>query len=307
MKILVGYTGFVGSNIMKQMEFDQVFNSQNINQAFGLNPDMLIYSGIRAEKFFADHNPEKDLWHIEEAISNIDKINPKQLVLISTVDVYDHPIDVNEDFTMNEEALTPYGKNRRYLEKQMLDKYPNVLIIRLPALFGENLKKNFLYDYIHFIPALLNEQKYMELSQLDDRIKDYYQFEKDGFYRCQAHTENQRQDVIECLKKVDFSALSFTDNRSVFQFYNLAYLAEHIQIALDRRLSIVNMATEPVSAKEVYAYLTNENFENETGRVFNYDFKTKHATIFGGTDGYLFMKSKVLADIKQFVKEAKHV
>ena len=85
---LVGYTGFVGSNIDLKGNIDKKYNSKNIKDAFGTNPDILIYSGVRAEKFLANKEPERDLHNIREAVENIKKINPKKLVLISTIDVY---------------------------------------------------------------------------------------------------------------------------------------------------------------------------------------------------------------------------
>ena len=53
MTILVGYTGFVGSNIYDAAkdQMDAVYNSKNIEQAYGTNPDLLIYAGLRAEKY----------------------------------------------------------------------------------------------------------------------------------------------------------------------------------------------------------------------------------------------------------------
>ena len=41
---LVGYTGFVGSNIFEgsKGKIDKAYNSQNIDDAFGLNPELLI-------------------------------------------------------------------------------------------------------------------------------------------------------------------------------------------------------------------------------------------------------------------------
>ena len=52
MVVLVGYTGFVGSNIYAAAgdRIDAVYNSKNIEKAFGTNPDLLIYAGLRAEK-----------------------------------------------------------------------------------------------------------------------------------------------------------------------------------------------------------------------------------------------------------------
>ena len=68
-KILVGNTGFVGSNLSEQIEFDQSFNSKNIEKAYGLNPDLLYYAGVPAQKFIADKNPKQDFEIIESAIN----------------------------------------------------------------------------------------------------------------------------------------------------------------------------------------------------------------------------------------------
>ena len=75
MKILVGHTGFVGSNLAESHAFDLCFNSKNISEAFGSNPDVLVYSGVRAEKFLANKEPEKDFEIILESIENIKKID----------------------------------------------------------------------------------------------------------------------------------------------------------------------------------------------------------------------------------------
>ena len=88
MKALVGYTGFVGSNIYAAGNFDVVYNSTNIEEAYGTAPDLLVYAGLRAEKYLANNAPDKDMELIRQAQRNIEKIAPKKLVLISTIDVF---------------------------------------------------------------------------------------------------------------------------------------------------------------------------------------------------------------------------
>ena len=46
---LVGYTGFVGSNIYAAGKdaIDCVYNSKNVQEAYGTAPDLLIYAGMR--------------------------------------------------------------------------------------------------------------------------------------------------------------------------------------------------------------------------------------------------------------------
>ena len=149
MDILVGYTGFVGSNLYKQHKFDGVYNSKNIADAFGTAPDLCVYSGVRAEKFTADRFPEQDLAHIKESLDNIRRINAEKLVLISTIDVIPpQKENIFEDTAYDTNKLTPYGKNRLYLEHEVRRLYPDAHIIRLPGLFGGGLKKNFIYDII---------------------------------------------------------------------------------------------------------------------------------------------------------------
>ena len=65
--MLVGYTGFVGSNLCLSHKFDYLINSKNIESAYGVNPDRLIYSGVPAEMFIANKYPEKDAEIIENA------------------------------------------------------------------------------------------------------------------------------------------------------------------------------------------------------------------------------------------------
>lgn len=308
MEYLVGYTGFVGSNLLAKHAFEGLFCSNNIEEAFGGQPDLLVYSGVRAEMFLANQNPEADLAVIQEAIENIKKIAPKKLVLISTIAVYPYPNGVDETAHIDSEALTPYGRNRYFLEKWVMehaDLFPaGYLIVRLPALYGMNLKKNFIYDYIHLIPAMLTEAKITELSEKDDILWRYYKKQENGFYKCMAESAEERAMLKVFFEKAGFSALNFTDSRSKYQFYNLGYLWEHIETALAHGITILNPATEPVSVAELYAYLKGEPFVNELDRAyFDYDYRTAHAELFGGRDGYLFDKGFVLRDIKQFVEK----
>ena len=74
MEFIVGYTGFVGSNIVANHQFDGLYNSKNITEAYGKNPDLLVYSGVPAEMFLANQNPEADKALMDQAIENIKQI-----------------------------------------------------------------------------------------------------------------------------------------------------------------------------------------------------------------------------------------
>lgn len=301
MTALVGYTGFVGSNIYEAGQFDAVYNSKNIEEAYGTNPQLLIYAGIRAEKYLANHAPEKDMELIIQAEENIRKIHPKKLVLISTIDVFRVPKDVDENSRIDTVNLHAYGYNRYQLELWVRETYPDALIVRLPGLFGKNIKKNFLYDFIHIIPAMLKADKFAELSVREPKLWYFYQKQENGFYKLCAE-EKDREILKHIFLRLGFSALNFTDSRSVYQFYNLQRLWSDIRIALGAGIMLWHPATEPVSAGEIYKYLTGEEFVNELqGTPAHYDYRTVHAELFGGKAGYISDKQQVLREIGVFV------
>lgn len=302
MKALVGYTGFVGSNIYESGQFDAVYNSRNIQDAYGTNPDLLIYSGLRAEKYLANNAPEKDMELIVQAQENISKINPKKLVLISTIDVFKNPNNVDENSIIDTDELHAYGFNRYQLELWVRDQYSDALIIRLPGLFGKNIKKNFIYDYINVIPFMLKQSLFEELVKKDPELEKYYQLQDNGFYKVSV-TDKDKEKLKGKFKAIGFSALNFTDSRSAYQFYNLKRLWSDIQIALDREIMLWHPATEPVTVAEIYKYLSGEGFVNELGGMpAYYNYKTIYDTVFGGRDGYICDKERVLKDIKKFVE-----
>lgn len=129
---LIGYTGFVGSNI--HLEFTDRYNSTNILSIRGKEYDLVVCAGAPATKWWANQNPERDREAIQYLISNLSTIKAKHFVLISTIDVY------NDHET--------YGKNRKFLEEFVKFYFNRVSIVRLPALFGEGLKKNILFDML---------------------------------------------------------------------------------------------------------------------------------------------------------------
>lgn len=149
MKCLIGYTGFVGGNIAAQKDFDEKYNSKNITEIRHKDFDLLVCAGITAVKWKANQFPEEDLQAINALLEHLKNIKAKKFVLISTVDVYKNPIDVDEDTELELNDLGGYGLNRIYVENFVRENFEDYLIIRLPGLFGDSLKKNFIYDMIH--------------------------------------------------------------------------------------------------------------------------------------------------------------
>jgi nucleoside-diphosphate-sugar epimerase len=145
---LIGYTGFVGGNILEQHQFDDLYNSGNIKEIEGKEYDLVVSAANRAEMWRINQEPEVDRAEIDDFISHLGKATIKKLVLISTVGVYKDPNGANEDTPIDTNELLPYGLNRYYLEKYCQDKF-DTTVLRLPGLFGKGLKKNVIYDLLN--------------------------------------------------------------------------------------------------------------------------------------------------------------
>lgn len=164
-KALIGYTGFVGSNILNQDEFDYLYNSKNIEEIQDLEFDLIVCSGAYGAKRKADKEPERDFNSIKRLMNNLEKVKTKKFILISTIDIYPNPSKVDENTPIEINDLAPYGKNRRILEL-FAERFFNTTIIRLPTIFGKGLKKNIIYD-------LLNDT-YVEMIHPDGMFQFYY-------------------------------------------------------------------------------------------------------------------------------------
>lgn len=145
---LIGYTGFVGSNLLSQQSFTDCFNSRNIDRIRGKEYEYVICAGVPAAKWIANREPVKDLENIERLSGHLGRVRTERFVLISTVDVYPVPVDVDESSPIDIEACQPYGKHRLQLEQFVASRFDS-FVVRLPGLFGKGLKKNVIYDFLH--------------------------------------------------------------------------------------------------------------------------------------------------------------
>ncbi len=299
---LVGHTGFVGQNLKEAHAFDALYNSANIEESFGRENGLVVYSGMYSEKFLASADPKADLQRAEAAMENIRKMRPQQLVLISTVDVYPCPLQVDESTKPGGQGETPYGANRLALENWVREAYPEALIVRLPGLFGKGLKKNFIFDLFTLIPMMLREDKYRELCEKEPLVKESYRLDDNGFYRLSLQKENESK-LRSFFAQNDFNALSFTDSRSVYQFYNLKNLWHDIERCLKMNIHLINLATEPVEAGVLYKILFGRVFINHLERPpVCYDMRTMYGREFGGLDHYVADSVEVISDIGKLVR-----
>ena len=145
---LVGHTGFVGSNLLRQTSFDDCFHSRTIAEIRGRSYDLLVCAGLPAAKWIANRDPDADRANVLALSSHLSDVEAGEVVLISTVDVYSVPFGVDE-LTLAEFGDHPYGAHRLAFEGFVRSKFPRVSVVRLPALFGPGLRKNVLHDLLN--------------------------------------------------------------------------------------------------------------------------------------------------------------
>jgi nucleoside-diphosphate-sugar epimerase len=164
MRALVGCTGFIGSNLANQSSFDCVYNSSNIDDICGKNFKEVFFAGLSGVKWKANANSEEDKNSVDKMISRLLTINVENFIHISTIDVYENHLGVDEDTPISCNQC-PYGLNRSNFENFVLSKFENCISIRLPIVFGNGFKKNYLFD-------MLNE-KNLDRIFLQNRVQFY--------------------------------------------------------------------------------------------------------------------------------------
>jgi hypothetical protein len=116
--------------------------------------------------------------------------------------------------------------------------------------------------------------------------------------------EDETKELIETLEKQGFSSLNFTHSESEFQFYDLHNLWKDIRIGLENNLKTLNVAVEPIKAKEIAHKFFGMNFSNITREPpFKYNMKTKYAKLFGKEADYLYSREETLHLLMNFFSQ----
>lgn len=190
MNCLIGYTGFVGGNLAAQRHYDVLINSKNFHDLEGRSLDRIVCAGIPAVKWKANKDPEADIAHINELVKVLETVSARKFVLISTIDVYSVNADVDEDFDCHNPAHHAYGRHRLYFEDFCKAHFSDVLIVRLPGLFGPGIKKNVIFDLLNDnCLEMINPESFFQYYDLRNLSADIDRAEKAGLHLVNFFTE----------------------------------------------------------------------------------------------------------------------
>ena len=246
-RTLLGHTGFVGETLKEQARFDGQFSRGNIIDSKDTHSELLICSAAPAQKWWANANAAEDLENIQKLVSTLESMRAVKAVLISTVDVFDKPLEIDEDSTQVTSVQNTYGKNRRYLEHEFTRIYKEALVVRLPGLVGSGLKKNALFD---------------------------------------LKNDNQ---------------ISMLNGASVFQFYPMEKLWDDLMLAIDNKLELLHLTSEPISLEYIAKTIFGIQLENLPDPVI-YNFQTKYATLWGRQSRFQYTADQCLDAIQDYAK-----
>ena len=108
---------------------------------------------------------------------------------------------------------------------------------------------------------------------------------------------NLRKNFIYDLLNNLYDQVSNVHQESKFQYYDINRIWHLIDVCLENRISLLNVATEPVTAQEI-ASIFGVTLKTSPSKI-EYRMKSKHSGLFDGKDGFLEGKAKVLEGISK--------
>lgn len=309
---LIGSTGFIGSILSDQHRFDASFNSKTITSAEQRHYRMIVCAAAPGSMMEANQNGQHDAGRIGSLMKSLSSITADRFILISTIAVLQGFSAENEQ-TADFETTIPYGVNRHRLEAFVLGHFKCPLVLRLPALFGGDLRKNFLFDILNPMPSMLTTEKLgsikksvdVDLATVIDRI---YQWDADkAFYvidRAALDTSGARTQLEAALEAIGGSAIGFTNPASRFQYYDVENLWSDIERGMQAGLRVLHLSPAPLTAADVYRAIRHREMPETEAREHREDMRTSHAALWGKDGPYIANADEVMAGIRRFFAQA---
>jgi hypothetical protein len=135
MQALIGSNGTIGQSLLDNMNFDAVFNSDNLEKIKEQTWNLVVCAAPSGNRLAINRGQTQDFKDCETIVNTLAQCKIKQLVLIGSVDAETAPDSV-------------YGRNRAWLEQELSQTHATS-ILRLSTLIGSRIKKNVLFDLKH--------------------------------------------------------------------------------------------------------------------------------------------------------------
>lgn len=305
---LIGYSGFVGGTLSEQHAFSARFNTSNINAIAGQQFDTVVCAAAPGSMFTANREPDRDREQIDTLIEQLDSVKTRRFVLISSIAVLADFAAGDDESTRAFQKDLPYGRHRRALEVFCETRFPDFSIVRLPALFGAGLRKNFIFDLLNPIPSMLSKSRLESLlGQLPPALRNalarLYAPDTSGMCvvnRDALNKDSNRPDLEAAVREMGMSAAQFHNPDTTYQYYDLTRLWCDIQVATKFELRHVHLVTEPLRASDIYSRLLGSDMPSSEAQLHREDMHTRHAALWGRDGPYLEDSRTVLDSLEAF-------
>lgn len=306
---LIGHTGFVGGALLRQARFSACFNRANIADCAGQSFGTLVCAAAPGSMLEANRAPDRDRAQIDALIAQLRMVQADRFVLISTIAVLADFAGGDDEGTEAFQQTLAYGRHRRMLEAFVEQHFDRSLIVRLPALFGRGLVKNFMFDLLNPVPTLLPADKCAALAErLDPALGAWLR----SLYAPDAATgmlridraalarDHRRAALEDAVTALDASAVQFHHPDTTYQYYPIDRLWQDIGIALDAGLSHLHLVAEPLRAGAIHQRLTGRAMPETGARLHREDMRTRHADLWGASGTYQFDAATTLDSLAAF-------
>jgi hypothetical protein len=306
---LIGGSGFVGGTLRRQTTFSSHFNSKNIFEVQGQNFDTVVCAAAPGSMFEANKFPERDEKKVHDLIRQLSKVQAGRFILISSIAVLRDFAGGDDETTTSFQEELAYGQHRRELESFVENHFPSSLIVRLPALFGRGLRKNFVFDLLNPVPSMLTSNLLGELtSELDrtlatslngfvslDAVTGMYKID-----RAELNRSNHRLALEEAIIALGLSSVQFHNPETTYQYYDMRELWSDIQIALEKNLSHIHLVNEPIRASRIHEDLTGRTMPATAAPIHNENMQTRFSELWNSKGPYLRDQKTVRSRLKEF-------
>jgi len=306
---IIGFTGFVGGNLAGQHDFDGTYNRANIKTVGDKTFDSVVCAAAPGSMITANRDPERDFAAINALIGRLDAVNAQRFVLISSVAVLADFAGADDENTEAFQLELPYGRHRRLLEAFCEARFDQCLVVRLPALFGVGLRKNFVFDLMNPVPTMLPQaQLEMLLEQLGSELRDTLT----GFYapdpstgmlrldRAALNVDPRRIALDGAVRTAGMSSTQFHNPDSTYQYYDMTRLWQDIGIATQAGLRHLHLTVAPLRAADIHARLLGVDMPDTDAKLHREDMRTRHAALWGRDGPYLEDAATVLDKLAAF-------
>jgi len=309
---LIGHTGFVGATLARQAAFDARYNSATIAESAGQSFATVVCAAAPGSMLEANTAPEQDRAKIHALIDQLSAMKADRFILISSIAVLADFAGGDDEGTSAFQTKLAYGRHRRELEAFVEDRFADHLIVRLPALFGEGLRKNFIFDLMNPVPSMLKPDRIAQLkaaldTNLAGLVDDLFTLDAGtGFLKLNRQAlaaDVRRRALEEAVSELGYSATQFHNPATTYQYYEMAGLWSDIGVALEHGLSHLHLVSQPLAAARIHKALTGRAMPETGARLHREDMHTRHADLWGSQGPYQFSSDGTLASLTAFFAE----